>query len=332
MLRAIVGVLSLGLLLTLLADVADTAPRRRAAAGRAGGAASHAAGGAPRGAISGRSMGGARLPSSSSGRLGGANIPAGPIGATGGGRSGLQGNGLPTPPQAGTAGLQGLQGGALSVRDQLPNAPQWQSQLHGVQGSLNGMAPTYGVDAGGPAPFSPAWYAQHPNAWKITHPYAGEAFVAATALGLTSFMAIESAHTGGTTVVYGSEATAEQTQAASELAESGDVTVDADGQWMPVGVFAFCPTDAPNATRMIQLAVNARGTLRGAHYDLLSEETADIIGAVDRNTTRVSWRIGEEGHVVFESDLTQLTQPQGQVRVHFPDGQTGHWVVTQWKQ
>jgi hypothetical protein len=83
---------------------------------------------------------------------------------------------------------------------------------------------------------------------------------------------------------------------------------------------------------LIDLAVNQQGVLRGAHYDLLSEETADIIGAVDRNTSCVSWRIGENGHVIFESDLAQLTQPQGQVRVHFPDGQTGQWAVTQLQQ
>ena len=205
----------------------------------------------------------------------------------------------------------------------------------GVQGQLGQAATAYGVNVGGAAPFSPAWYAQHPNAWKITHPYAGEAIAAVTAVGLATFMAIESAAVsggGGTTVVYGSEATAEQSQTAAELAQAGEAAPDPDGQWMPIGVFAFRPTDAPNATRMIHLAVNPQGTLRGAHYDLLSEETADIVGAVDRNTTQVSWRIGDSGHVIFESDLAQLTQPQGQVRVHFPDGQTGHWAVTQLQQ
>ncbi len=320
--RAIVGVLSLGLLAILMVDMADSAPRGRG--GRVGGAS--------------RAASGVRqLPGAASSF--GSVRPTGPIGAAGT-------NAVPRPPQVGASGLQRLQGGNLDVRDQLPNASQLQGQFQGqwqgqsgnaqgaIQGQLNQMATAYGVHVGGAAPFSPAWYAQHPNAWQFTHPYAGEAVVAATALGLASFMAIESAALSGsdTVVVYGSEATDEQTQAATELVQSGEAAVDPDGQWMPIGAFALRPMDAPNATRMIHLAVDPQGVLRGAHYDLLSEETANIIGAVDRNTSQVSWRIGEKGHVVFESTLAQLTQPQGQVRVHFPDGQTGQWAVTRVQQ
>lgn len=325
MLRAIVGVLSLGLLATLLVDTAESAPRgrgARSAVSRTGGAATRTAG-------SGR-----QLPDAAS------NFnsvrPTGPISATTGAQP------LPKLPQGAASNLQGIQSGDLKHHDQLPDASpfqgQFQSQLSNAQGTLQGKlsdaATAYGVNAGGTAPFSPAWYAQHPNAWQVTHPYAGEAVIAATAVGLASFMAIESAALSGsdTVVVYGSEATAEQAQAATELAQAGEVAVAPEGQWMPIGVFSFRPTDGPNATRMIHLAVNPQGMLRGAHYDLLSEETTDILGAVDRNTAQVSWRIGENGHAVFESTLAQLTQPQGQVRIHFPDGQTGQWTVTRVQQ
>lgn len=330
MLRVIVGAFSLGLLVTLLADSADSAPARRALAGRAGGVASRATSGAAQNAASGRTTTGIRQHSGNASRLGTTNLPTGPISSSGV-RPNAGSNAFPTPSQTGSS-LQ-------SVRDPLPAASHLQGSLEGqrssMQGRLSDLATTYGVTPGGPAPFSPAWYTQHPNAWQITHPHAGEAFVAATAVGLASFMAIESAALAGggsTTIVYGSEATAEQTQAATDLAQSGDGAVDPDGPWMPVGVFAFRPMDAPDATRMIHLAVNSQGKLRGAHYDLLSEETANIVGAVDRGTAQVSWKIGEGGHVVFESDLNQLTQPQGQVRVHFPDGQTGQWSVSQVRQ
>lgn len=307
MLRAIVGVLSLGLLVTLLASTADSAPGRRGG-GRASGVSARAGNGPAQNLAPGRNGSGVRQFPGNTPNIGG------PINAT--------------PPQAGGNRFPGFHNGTLNVPTDLPGAGQLPERSPGQ------VAANYGVNAGGPAPFSPAWYGQHPNAWQITHPHAGEAVVAVTALGLASFMAIESGTVSGgnTTIVYGSEATAEQTQAATELAQAGEDQVDQGGPWMAIGAFAFCPMDVPNATRMIQLAVNPQGTLRGTHYDLLSEETADIIGAVDRNTSQVSWRIGENGHVIFESDLAQLTQPQGQVRVHFPDGQTGQWAVTRLQQ
>lgn len=330
--RVILGVFSLAIAAAFLADTAVSAPGRRAARG-AGGAA-RAAGGGARNVVSGSAARGGRNHPGGPMNFGGGNLPTGPINGPG--------NFAPTPPQFGGSGFPGLQGGSMNVPDRLPDGSQFpgqfQDQLNNAQSAIQGqigqMATAYGVNAGGPAPFSPAWYVDHPNAWQITHPYAGEAVVAATAVGLASFMAIETAAVSGgsTTVVYGGEATAEQTQAATELAESGEVAVDPNGKWMPVGVFAFRPTDAPNATRMIQLMVNPQGTIRGSHYDLLSEETADIVGAVDRNSAQVSWRIGKSGHVIFESTLAQLTQPQGQVRVHFPDGQSGQWAVTRLQQ
>ena len=315
MLRAMVGALSLALLLIVLADTANSAPGRRggrATAARAGTAGTRATNlGTRTGSGTAANLG------TRSTQLGGSNLPAGPINVDGSIRANAAAGNLPTPPQSAGSRLESLQGKASDL-----------------QSKLSDLAATYGIEPGGPEPFSPAWYVEHPSAWQITHPHAGEAAVAVTAIGLASFMAMQTAvvSTGTTTVVYASEATPEQTQAAANLAQSGAAPVDAGGNWMAVGVFAFQPIDAPNATRILDLAVNPQGMLRGTHYDLLSEATANITGAVDRNTGKVSWRIGDTGRVVFESDLNQLTQGQGQVRIHFPDGQSGQWNVTRLQQ
>ncbi|MHB8901040.1 MAG: hypothetical protein ACYC6Y_20010, partial [Thermoguttaceae bacterium] len=274
MLRAFVGLLTLGLLMTLLAGTANSAPGARgarAASGRAGNVAGRVPGAPRQNALSTQPLS-ASGPLSAGAPLRNVNtVPAGPVRNTGN----------PVPSGA-------------------PLQSQLQSHLSNSQGTiqqkLGNAATAYGLGTGGPAPFSPAWYAQHPKAWQATHPYAGEAAVAVTAVSLASFMAIQSTVvSGGTTVVETSQPTPDQLQAAADLAQAGAATVDPAGEWMAVGVFALRPMDATTATRTIQLNVNRQGVLRGTHYDLLTEETADIAGAVDRNTTRVSWRIGENG-------------------------------------
>ena len=161
--RVIVCVLSLGLVAFLLTETASPAPggRGRAAAGRSVGT-----GGAARNAVSGPA-GSGTLPRAPGTALSGVrNMPAGPIGADG---------------RRSSSGPQ--------RQEQLPE--QRQVLPSNVPQTLSERATAYSVNASGPAPFSPAWYAQHPNAWQITHPHAGEAVVAVTAVGLASFMAIE---------------------------------------------------------------------------------------------------------------------------------------------
>ena len=188
------------------------------------------------------------------------------------------------------------------------------------------------------SPFSPGWYAQHPNAWQLTHPYAGEAVVAATAAGLAGWLVIADTTGNGTGYVssYTSVAVDETTpeeaaQQANDLAEFGTAEVPDTTQWKPIGVYAFRSARNSEATRLLQLAVSPEGIVRGSHYDLISGEVANVSGAIDKNQLRVSWTIGEAGKVVFECALSELTKPDGQVTAYFPDGQTGAWQISQYQ-
>jgi hypothetical protein len=123
----------------------------------------------------------------------------------------------------------------------------------------------------------------------------------------------------------------EAAQEANDLAQSGAVEVPDTTQWKPIGVYAFRSLKNSEATRLLQLAVSPEGIVRGSHYDLISGETANVSGAVDKNQLRVSWTIGAAGKVVFECGLSELTKPDGQVTAYFPDGQTGAWQLSQYR-
>jgi hypothetical protein len=194
------------------------------------------------------------------------------------------------------------------------------------------LATAYGWTGSAYAPFSPAWYAQHPNAWQLTHPYAGEAFVAASALVVANWLSVSEAavsSSGYTSATTEPASPEEAAQAAGELATSGAMEVADATQWLPVGVYAFHPADSPQATRLLQLAVSPEGILRGSHFDLISDEATDVRGAVDKTGLSASWTIGHAGKVVFQCPVGELTKPDGQVTAYFPDGQTGVWRIAQ---
>jgi len=178
-------------------------------------------------------------------------------------------------------------------------------------------------------PFSPAWYAAHPNAWKITHPHADAAAVV-SAVALAQWLALPYAATTSNTATSSAiePATATETDpppTPDELAWFGADELTDDSQWMDIGVFALKPVGQAEATRMICLYVTREGVLRGSHYDLISEEAQHIRGAVNKGNLQAAWTIGEKGTVVFQTPLDELTEPQGTVSVHFPNGQIGTW-------
>ena len=336
-----IGVVSVGLAIGLVAAESFARAPGRGGARRTGGRS----GGAVRG-FTGARPGGTTVPSPGGrGNIRNTPTPAPPIGSSrpsspirGGSGPRDFGAGSFTPP-ASPAQLDGRQ---------RPGSLGSQIGSGSAQGALNGAMSTfqlpsnlstaYNFTPSQYSPFSPGWYAQHPNAWQLTHPYAGKAVVAATAVGLAGWLAVTDAagSSGGYSSGYTSatvyETTpAEAAQQATDLAQSGAGEVPDTTQWKPIGVYAFRSVKNSEATRLLQLAVSPEGIVRGSHYDLISGEVANVSGAVDRNQLRVSWTIGEAGKVVFESSLSELTKPDGQVTAHFPDGQTAAWKISQYR-
>lgn len=187
-----------------------------------------------------------------------------------------------------------------------------------------------------PQPFTAEWYLDHPNAWKATHPYAGPATAAVTTAAVATWFATVPAYAGGTTtVVAGEEMDVSDPSSDVSYEDPADSPANAPTdtrQWMPIGIFAIMPEGQANATRMIQLAVARDGSLRGSHYDVLSEEVAEVRGTVDKEQLEATWRIGQAQTIAFTAPLDALTGPDGMVTVHLPNGGTTAWRTVRIEQ
>jgi hypothetical protein len=112
-------------------------------------------------------------------------------------------------------------------------------------------------------------------------------------------------------------ATAEEyyTQA-EELAASGEEAKNED--WMPLGIFAVISDEnQTNTDKLLQLAINRDGVIRGNLQDLLIDDVVPVIGAVDKKTQRLSIKPEGKEHPVVETGLYNLTNDEAPVLVHF---------------
>ena len=166
--------------------------------------------------------------------------------------------------------------------------------------------------AGRTQPFTAAWYAEHPNAWQYTHPYA-EWWAIAGVAGLSSWLgySIASASTataGATTAAATTQPVAAETTSAETAADQAAAAPPADLEWLPLGVFASSPKGASQAHVYQQLAVSKQGELKGNYYDAISNAVQPITGSIDRETRKATWSIGTKGGATFETTLDALVE------------------------
>jgi hypothetical protein len=108
---------------------------------------------------------------------------------------------------------------------------------------------------------------------------------------------------------------------ASQIAATGNAPPDPNAQWQPLGVYAMAEGGQSSPSAVIQLAVNARGALRGNFHNTADNSIAPIAGAVDPKTQRAAWTVGGQQSPVFEAGIANLTQDQTTMLVHTADGQ-----------
>lgn len=275
------------------------------------------------------------------------------------GGAGAAGNfNRPSAPHPGTSGVRPSAPGANRPNNLTGSSfPTPASQHLGGQAGAGSLSEHLGISSGaekrsgevrsaaseavsqwtsGPEPFSPAWYAEHPQAWQYTHPHA-DAVVAATAVGVARWLAVPyaAAAAGGTSAsavaVEGEPAESSVEEVATEEAVDEAVAETAAEalQWMTIGVYRLGPAGQTEASRTLQLAVDREGNVRGSHYDLISDEVDSVQGKVNKADLRVIWSIGEKGKTAFEAPLDELTGPEGEVTVRFPGGKTESWRISQ---
>ncbi|QDU58724.1 hypothetical protein Pan181_49640 [Aeoliella mucimassa] len=176
----------------------------------------------------------------------------------------------------------------------------------------------------GPEPFSPAWYAEHPNAWQATHPYANEAAAVATVASVAAWTAYAAypASSSSTVVIEGDTVVYESSS--DEPAPTG---VPADQQeWMPLGTYEVAPQAGAAATRQMQLAVSRQSNVAGVYFDQLTGSTQNLTGQLDAQSQVVVWQAENNPSVQFSATLQDLTSDKGTVRVK-QGNQEFHWAM-----
>jgi hypothetical protein len=107
------------------------------------------------------------------------------------------------------------------------------------------------------------------------------------------------------------------------LADRGRGAVAAaDLAWQPLGVFGLLAGADEQPQRIFQLGVDPTGIVRGNCYDVVTDSAVPVYGSVDLRTQRLAWSVGDRRTVVFETGLSNLTQDQTTVLVHYGNDRT----------
>lgn len=107
------------------------------------------------------------------------------------------------------------------------------------------------------------------------------------------------------------------------------------GDWYPLGVFAVGKNEqlAANSFMFVQLALNKNGDIAGTYYNATTDQTRELVGAVDRNTQQAAWSISDNPNSpVISTGLYNLTKDITDVAVDFPDGTTQTWTFVRMQQ
>ena len=126
-------------------------------------------------------------------------------------------------------------------------------------------------------------------------------------------------------------------QQAQKLAASGQTSTTGSGtdskkQWQNLGTFSITPKGSDQSDMMVQLEVNAAGVIHGTYYNQLTMETQPVYGAVDKQTQRVSWTLGQNNSTVFDAGLVDLTKEESTVLVHYGADNTQRMALVRLKK
>lgn len=178
--------------------------------------------------------------------------------------------------------------------------------------------------------FTPGWFGRYPGAW-----WPGKWALATTAWA-TATWAMAGGYCGCSgdgayydyggnvtyedgTVYYGDQAVASAEQyydQANQIADSGQEAQNEE--WLPLGVFAVVTEPTQKETdKVVQLALNKEGLIRGNLQDFVTDKVIPVTGAVDKKTQRAALKLEGNDSVVVETSLYNLTNDEVPILVHF---------------
>lgn len=196
------------------------------------------------------------------------------------------------------------------------NKPDWISKSHNDHKDVKNFV----VKFGGPEPFSNKWYNDHPKAWHYHHDH-DDAWKVVTAAGVLGFLGWEVYHPR-TVVVY------EPLPYDTLFYSRPGVIIDPSrGNWMPLGQFALMLGPGDNSTRMLDLAIDNFGHIRGSYCDMISGASYNVAGIVDQRSQYAQWSLESNRGLTFYTPLGEMMQPQGAVYVQLPSGERQQWQL-----
>jgi hypothetical protein len=191
------------------------------------------------------------------------------------------------------------------------------------QGSLVAVAgdAARALLVGRPEPFTPAWRDAHPQAWLPAD--AADWWQPAATRALAARLADAAAAPQVWTVdgqIVAAPPQADGTR--SVLVDAAADRAPADAGWLPLGVFAayraeaesLLDAGAPEPLGWQQLAVGSDGSIRGNHFDAISDVVQPITGRIDPLSRLATWTVGGGRGARFEAPIAQLTEPAAAVQ------------------
>jgi hypothetical protein len=198
------------------------------------------------------------------------------------------------------------------------NKPDWIKQDHHDHKDVKNFV----VKFGGPEPFSNNWYKDHPKAWHYDHHDHNDTWKYVTAASLVGFLGWEAYHPHGPVVVY------QPVPYDTLFVSRPGVIIDPSrGEWMPLGQYTLMLGPGDDSTRMLDLAVDRFGHLRGSYYDMVSGVAHNVAGIVDPRTQYAQWSLESNRDLTFYTPMGEMMQPQGLVYVQLPSGERQQWQL-----
>ncbi len=104
----------------------------------------------------------------------------------------------------------------------------------------------------------------------------------------------------------------------SDSETGGDAAADeAEGDWLPLGVFAVVSEGQTKSEMTLQLALNKEGMVRGNLKIDLTDKVIQVFGNVDKETQRVALKLEGKDDIVIEAGLYNLTEDVLTVMIHY---------------
>lgn len=194
--------------------------------------------------------------------------------------------------------------------------------------------------------YSPGWYSKHPNAWSAKKLAAGNVWDICTWDAASRYLGYGGAapryydygnnvtyHEGSVYLNDENLGTPEQFyKQAANLAASGATSSPGDGDWLPLGVFAFTRPNERRSHATMQLAVNKQGLIRGNYTDDATGVTQVVEGSLDRKTQRVAFSDGDKAGHIIETGLYNLTRDESPALLHSNKDEAEQWLLVRLKK